>query len=187
VVEGIAGGEAVPASSIAARLAEARERIHAAALRAGRKPGCVALMAVTKGFARETVLAARAAGLTLFGENRVQEAEAKFADLAGQCELHLIGHLQTNKARAAAALFSCVQSIDSPHTAEALHARCEERGRSIDVLLEMNTSGEESKSGFRNRDELLSCLDNLGKLPRLRARGLMTVGPLTDDPGRIRA
>lgn len=144
-------------------------------------------MAVTKGFPRELVAESLAAGVSLFGENRVQEAERKFAELSGRCEVHLIGHLQTNKARAAAGLFSCVQSIDSLHTAEALHARCAECDRSMDVLLELNTSGEESKSGFRGRNELLSCLDALGNLPRLRPRGLMTVGPLTDDPGKIRA
>ena len=173
--------------AVAESLSEVRARADAAARKAGRDPSDVRLMAVTKGFPRELVAESLAAGVSLFGENRVQEAEAKFADLGGRCELHLIGHLQTNKARAAAGLFSCVQSIDSLHTAEALNARCAERERSMDVLLELNTSGEESKSGFRGRDELLSCLDALGKLPRLRPRGLMTVGPLTDDPAKIRA
>ena len=173
--------------TLAESLLEVRARADAAARKSGRDPSDVKLMAVTKGFPRELVVETLAAGVSLFGENRVQEAEAKFADLADRCEIHLIGHLQTNKARAAAGLFSCVQSIDSPHTAEALHARCEERDRSMDVLLELNTSGEESKSGFHGRDGLLSCLDAMKSLPRLRPRGLMTVGPLTDDPGRIRA
>lgn len=172
--------------TVAASLSEIRERADASAKKAGRNPSDVRLMAVTKGFPRESVAEGLAAGVLLFGENRVQEAESKFADLAGRCEVHLIGHLQTNKARAAAGLFSCVQSIDSLHTAEALNARCAERDRSMDVLLELNTSGEGSKSGFRTRDELLSCLDDLRKLPRLRPRGLMTVGPLTDDRGEIR-
>jgi pyridoxal phosphate enzyme (YggS family) len=174
-------------STLAKSLEEVRARIEAAARKAGREAANVRLMAVTKGFPRELVAEALAAGVSLFGENRVQEAESKFADLAGQYEIHLIGHLQTNKARTAAGLFSCVQSIDSPHTAEALHGRCAERDRTMDVLLELNTSGEDSKSGFRGRDELLSCLDVMGKLPRLQPRGLMTVGPFTNDPERIRA
>ncbi len=173
--------------TLAESLAEVRSRIDAASRRAGRAPADVKLMAVTKGFPRAVVLEAMSAGVTLFGENRVQEAEAKFSGMPGECEVHLIGHLQTNKARAAAGLFSCVQSIDSVHTAASLDSRCAERGASIDVLLELNTSSEESKSGFRSRDELLSGLQVVGKLSRLRLRGLMTVGPLTDDAAKIRA
>jgi pyridoxal phosphate enzyme (YggS family) len=173
--------------TVAANLAAVRSRIAEAARRAGRDPSAVRLMAVTKGFPRETVMEALEAGASLFGENRVQEAETKFTDLAGRCETHLIGHLQTNKAKAAAALFDCVQSIDSLHTAEALDARCGERGRTMDVLLELNTSGEGSKSGFPGRDELAAGLAEVEKLLRLRVRGLMTVGPLTDDEGAIRA
>lgn len=144
-------------------------------------------MAVTKGFPRETVQAALSAGLTLFGENRVQEAEEKFVELAGLCELHLIGHLQRNKARTAAATFSCVQSIDKTETAEALDSRCAERGSVMDVLLEMNTSGEQSKSGYLSRDELLRSMEVIRGLSHLRVRGLMTVGPLSDDEARIRS
>ncbi|MGA2641426.1 MAG: YggS family pyridoxal phosphate-dependent enzyme [Spirochaetia bacterium] len=173
--------------TLAESLAEVSSRVDAAARRAGRVPADVRIMAVTKGFPREVVQDALGLGMSLFGENRVQEAEAKFTDLRGQYEMHLIGHLQTNKARAAAGLFACVQSIDSPHTAGALDARCAERGTSIDVLLELNTSGEDSKSGFRSRDELLAGLDAVRRLPRLRLRGLMTVGPLTGNPVRIRA
>jgi pyridoxal phosphate enzyme (YggS family) len=172
--------------TLAESLAEIRSRMDAAAGRAGRSPADVRLMAVTKGFPRETLLEAIQEGLTLFGENRVQEAELKFAGLPGPHEVHLIGHLQTNKARSAAALFTCVQSIDSAHTAEALDGRCAERGVTMDVLLELNTSGEDSKSGFKDRDELLAGQDVVGKLPNLRVKGLMTVGPLTDDTNRIR-
>jgi len=173
-------------STLAANLAEVRSRIDAAARRAGRDPASVRLMAVTKGFPRETVLEALEAGATLIGENRVQEAESKLVDLVDRCEIHLIGHLQTNKARAAAGLFSCVQSIDSAHTAAALNVRCEERNRTLDVLLELNTSGEASKSGFPGVDELAAGLEQVEKLSRLRVRGLMTVGPLTGDQGAIR-
>ncbi len=173
--------------TLAESLAEVRSRMDSAAHRAGRAAADVRLMAVTKGFPREVVQEAMSAGVTLFGENRVLEAEAKFSALPGEHEIHLIGHLQTNKARAAAGLFSCVQSIDSAHTAASLDSRCAERGALIDVLLELNTSSEQSKSGFRSREELLAGLDAVGKLPRLRRKGLMSVGPLTDDVEKIRA
>ncbi len=172
---------------IVERLAEVRGRIAEAARRAGRDPGSIALMAVTKGFPREIVQEALAAGLSLFGENRVQEAEDKFVGLAGPAELHLIGHLQRNKARNAAALVSCVQSIDKVETAVALDTRAAEQGKTIDILLELNTSGEASKSGFSSREELLYGLDAIVRLGSLRVRGLMTVGPLTDDAGKVRA
>jgi len=164
-----------------------QERIGCAAERSGRDPRDVRLMAVTKGFPREIVEEAMAAGLSLFGENRVQEAEQKYIDLEARCELHLIGHLQRNKARAASGLFRCIQSIDSVDTAAALETRCAHRGKPMDILLELNTSGEQSKSGFRSRDELLACLESVAAMQHLRPRGLMTVGPLTDDEGRIRS
>jgi PLP dependent protein len=172
--------------SIREALADVRRRMDAAARRAGRNPSDVRLMAVTKTFPREAVLEALEAGLGLFGENRVQEAEEKYAEVPGRPELHLIGHLQRNKAKAASGLFSCVQSIDKLETAEALDVRCAERGVGMDVLLELNTSGEESKSGFLDRDCLLRCLDAMRRLGHLRVRGLMTVGPLGGDETRIR-
>jgi PLP dependent protein len=171
-------GEAVAA--VRARMAEA-------ARRAGRDVSTVRLMAVTKTMPRSVVDEARAAGLSLFGENRVQEAEEKFLDIAGAVELHLIGHLQRNKARPASGLFSCVQSIDKLETAAALDARCVDRGIVMDILLELNTSGEESKSGFRSRGELLESLDAIGRLAGLRVRGLMTVGPLGGDEKAVRS
>jgi len=176
----------VVGEALAASIAAVRARIDEAAHRSGRSPEDVRLMAVTKGFPRETVEAAAAGGLTLFGENRVQEAEAKYIDFTAPHELHLIGHLQRNKARIASGLFSCVQSIDKEETAVALNERCLERGRSMDILLELNTSAEASKSGFHTRDDLLSCLDAVLRLGRLTVRGLMTVGPLSADEGEIR-
>ena len=171
---------------LARTLPEVRNRIETAARRAGRDPSRVRLMAVTKGFPKETAEAAIDAGITLLGENRVQEAELKYGEITGEFELHLIGHLQRNKARAAIGLFSCVQSIDKEETAAALESRMAERGKSMDMLLELNTSGEASKSGFRSRDELLSSLDSLANLPHLKLRGLMTVGPLTSDTAAVR-
>ena len=182
--------EAVPGAGsmafLTAALPKVREQIERSARKAGRDPSEVRLMAVTKGFPKETAQAAIAAGITLLGENRVQEAELKYGDMPGAYELHLIGHLQRNKARTASALFSCVQSVDKLETAAALESRLADRGKTIDVLLELNTSGEPSKSGFRSREELLSCIEAVVLLPHLRLRGLMTVGPLSDDGGAVR-
>jgi pyridoxal phosphate enzyme (YggS family) len=173
--------------AIARAATEVRERIASAAARARRDPGSVRLMAVTKTQPVAVVQEACRAGLTLFGENRVQEAEAKFTGLPGSWELHLIGHLQRNKARPASALFRCVQSIDRRETAEALSRQAAERGCTLDILLELNTSGEESKSGYRSVQALLADLDAAASLPCLRLRGLMTVGPLSPDQGKVRA
>jgi pyridoxal phosphate enzyme (YggS family) len=171
---------------LASRIADVRDRIARAAARAGREAGDVRLMAVTKTFPRPLVEEALAAGLVLFGENRVAEAAEKYAGLMDACELHLVGHLQRNKAAVAAGVFACVQSIDKPETAEALARRCEALGRRMDVLVEYNTSGEASKSGVTGRDRLLACLDAVQGMPALRLRGLMTVGPAGGDTPEVR-
>jgi pyridoxal phosphate enzyme (YggS family) len=161
-----------------------------AAERSGRDPRAVSLMAVTKTFPLAEVQAACAAGLRLFGENRVQEAEAKYGPgRAGlpPLSLHLIGHLQRNKARKAAELFEAVDSIDKLETAQALEAACAAAGRTLDILLEMNTSGEASKFGFAGEEDLLAAVEPVLGLPHLRLRGLMTVGPLTAEREEVRA
>ena len=174
-------------ATFASALESMRARIDSAARKAGRDASSIRLMAVTKGFPRETVIEAYSAGLRLFGENRVQEAEQKYLDLPGTFELHLIGHLQRNKARHASGLFACVQSIDKTETAAALELQCAARGRTMDVLIELNTSGESSKSGFPARGEALAACDATGRMAHLRVRGLMTVGPLSEDQQRIHA
>ncbi len=175
---------------IGARVAEARSRIDAAAARCGRSGEAVRLMAVTKTFPAETVAAALEAGIRLFGENRVQEAQAKYGSLPGGlpagAELHLIGHLQRNKAAAAARLFHGVQSIDKPETARELARRLAQAGRSVKVLVEVNTSGEPGKFGLHGWEELARLTDTILELEGLTLRGLMTVGPFTEDRDRIR-
>ncbi len=148
-------------------------------------------MAVTKTRTRDEIEAAYAGGARVFGENRVFEAEEKYADFHDggahkDAELHLIGHLQTNKAKTAAELFSSVQSIDKEKTAGALQARLEETGRRIDILLEINTSGEESKYGYPSEEVMLREIDRILELDRLTVRGFMTIGPFTEDESRIR-
>jgi pyridoxal phosphate enzyme (YggS family) len=180
---------------LSANVERVRERIRRAAERAGRDPLAIRLMAVTKTHPEPVVRAALQAGLVLLGENRVQEAAGKYAALLGErgggatpgFRLELIGHLQRNKARAAAGLFACVQSIDKLATAEALDRFSAETGKVTDVLLEMNTSGEESKYGFQREGELLRALPHVAALEHLRVRGLMTVGPLTGDSSPVRA
>ncbi len=161
------------------------ERIAVATRRAGRSPNEIALMAVTKTHPPERIREAYAAGLRLFGENRVQEFAGKAATLADMpdAEWHMIGHLQTNKAAKTAELFSAVDSVDSLKLAEKLDAAARNLGKTVAVLIEINVGGEAAKSGVPpgspELDELFSAAP---RLEALRFRGLMTVPPFTDDP-----
>jgi len=171
---------------ISERLGEVRRRIVNAAVNAGRDPGEVRLLAVTKTHPVETVREAIDAGLTVLGENRVQEAAAKYQGIEG-VELHLIGHLQSNKAKLVPGLFAWVESIDALSTAEALSRRCEAAGRSCSVLLQYNSSREASKSGYTDASKLLEDADRVAALPGLALRGVMTIGPFVEDAVRIAA
>ena len=171
--------------SISENIAGIRERMNAAALRAGRRPEEIALMAVSKTHPPERIRQAFDAGLRLFGENRVQEFAGKadaLADLAG-AEWHMIGHLQTNKAGKAVELFSAVDSVDSVKLAEKLDTAARSLGKKLNVLIEINVGGEAAKSGAapdsRELEELLMAAP---RFEALRVRGLMTVPPFTDDP-----
>jgi len=174
-------------SELSARVAAVRARIAAAAARAGRPPEDVTLVAVSKTIAAEVVRAAHAAGLTVFGENRVREAEEKMhalADLPG-VRWELIGHLQTNKAATATRLFDRIQSVDSLRLAEMLEARAAAAGRTLPVLLEVNVAEEPSKSGF-TPGETLAAARAVAALPHLRPEGLMTVAPLAERADEVR-
>ena len=176
-------------SPIAEAIARVRERIAAAAARAGRDPDGVRLMAVSKFHNREAVEEAYAAGIRLFGESRVQEAEEKFPELQVRhpdIELHFIGSLQRNKAKRAAELFSCVQSADRDEILTELSRRAAALGRTLDILLELHT-GEDSKSGYPDFESLRKAVELAGSLPGLRFRGLMTMAPYTADPAPIKA
>lgn len=179
-------------AEISDAVARIRERIGAASARAGRAEDAVTLLAVTKFHPREAAIAAYAAGVRVFGENRVQEAEAKFsspmADAAsplGDAKLHLLGHLQSNKAKKAALLFDCVQSADSLAIIAELAKRAQAAERALELLLELHT-GEESKSGFADPDGLARGLELALASPYLRPRGLMTMAPYTDDETAVR-
>jgi PLP dependent protein len=168
-----------------ANLKAVQQRIEAACARAGREPGSVTLIAVTKTQPPEVVCAAAALGLSLFGENKVQEAKAKIYACPGHLRWHMVGHLQTNKCRDAVGLFQMVQSVDSLYLAEELNKRAEQAAKTLPVLLEVNAVGEASKFGGRP-DQLLADLSRINALPRLEIHGLMTVPPWALDPEKVR-
>lgn len=161
-----------------------QERIADAAQRAGRQADEIRLLAVTKTHPRSVVEEAIACGMTILGENRVQEADAKYAGITG-VELHLIGHLQRNKARSVPGLFSWVESIDSLATAEALSRRCADSEWKCSILLQYNCSGEQTKSGYSDPELMLEEAARIAALPSVELRGLMTIGPFVDDTREI--
>jgi len=162
-----------------------RERIAAACARAGREPSSVTLVAVTKGQPPELISEAARLGLTLFGENKIQEAKAKIPLCLGRLRWHFIGHLQTNKCREAVELFEMVQSVDSLHVAEELNKRAEQAAKTLPILMEVNIVGEASKFGYRP-EKLRTELSQLNALPRLEIHGLMTVPPWSSEPENVR-
>jgi pyridoxal phosphate enzyme (YggS family) len=162
-----------------------RERIDAIALSAGRNPGEVSIIAVTKTHPPAAIQEAIDAGIRIFGENRVQEAKTKIPSLSGEFSFHLVGHLQSNKARDAVELFSVIESIDKQSTAEKVDREAEKIRKVQKILVQVNTSGEETKSGAEPSHALELCRGILA-LKNLELTGLMTIGPLTDDEQRIR-
>lgn len=174
----------MPFQDLAARVAEVRQLIEAAVARGGHRQE-VTLVAVTKTHGPEAVLAAWEAGVRDVGENRVQEAAAKIAAVDVPVRWHLIGHLQRNKARALDH-FSLVHSLDSGRLADAVCAEGARRGKPVDVLVQVNVSGEESKGGF-GPDELRSEAERLTTLDGLRVRGVMTLAPFDADERTLRA
>jgi hypothetical protein len=172
--------------SISENVAAVQERVPAAAQRAGRDPTEITLMAVSKTQSPERIREAYAAGLRVFGENRVQEFAGKVETLRDldNAEWHMIGHLQTNKAARTVELFRAVDSVDSLKLAEKLDAAARTLSRKLDVLIEVNVGGEAAKSGLQpDSKELEELLLAAPRLEALTFRGLMTVPPFTDDPG----
>lgn len=172
-------------TDIATRLAAVRREMDTAAVRAGRDPSAVRLVAVSKTHPAAAVDAAAAAGQRVFGESRVQEARDKIPACPPGLEWHFIGHLQKNKIRQALPLFSFFHSIDSRSLAEAMSRIAGETGRIAEGLLEVNISGEATKHGW-TPDAVRSEFPALGTLPHLRIRGLMTMAPYSDNPEEAR-
>jgi hypothetical protein len=159
---------------IAGNLAAVRERIAQAARRSGRDADAVTLVAVSKTKPLAAVMEAYAAGQRLFGENRVQEALPKLEQSPADTEWHMIGHLQTNKARQIPGAFSTVQSVDSEKLARALSKHVP-KGDTLDIMLQLNWSHEASKAGIADEDGLRQVLEAVLPLPGLRLTGLMTI------------
>jgi len=166
---------------VAGRLQMVRRRIATACARAGRDPGSVRLIAVSKTVSVAGVAEAMAAGQTLFGENRVQEALAKMAEAGPQATWHLVGHLQKNKARHAAGAFELIHGLDDRELALELDRRAAARSMTQPVLVQANLSGEARKSGA-DEDGLMPLLTAVAGLPNLDLRGLMIIPPPVDDP-----
>jgi len=171
-------------STLEHSLAAVRARIARAAADAGRDPADVGLVAVTKTLPLSRVREAFACGQWRFGENRVQEAAEKIqgwpADLP-RPEWHLIGHLQTNKAKKAAAIFDLIQTVDSIHLAQEIDQRCGSLGKIMPILIEVNSGREPQKSGVAP-EGAAALIREISALPQVSVQGLMTMGPFEGDP-----
>jgi len=173
--------------SIAGNIQSIRERIAAAAAASGRLPGEITLLAISKTFPREFILRAAEAGIRKFGENRVQEAEEKIPHLNKDLmlEWHLVGHLQSNKARRAVELFDRIHSLDSVKLAAKLNKAALEIGKTMSVLLQVDLAGEETKFGAEPA-AIREILEAASGFSGLRVDGLMTIPPFFDDPEQTR-
>jgi PLP dependent protein len=173
------------AGFISENIARIRSRIAAAAQEAGRSASEITLLAVTKKIPVSDIRTAMDAGLTVFGENKVQEAKEKFAQIGPAAHWHMLGHLQTNKARHAAAIFDMVQSIDSVRAAEALNRAAGSFDRQVQVLLEINIGEEEQKTGIAP-EQAVPLAEAVSVFEHLRLRGLMSMAPVVINPEHVR-
>ena len=182
-------------TDLEANLHAVQERITAACQKAGRDPAEIALVAVTKTQPPHVIQAAYGLGLKHFGENRVEEAEGKTADLPSGITWHMIGHIQSRKARRVVSTFDIVHSVDSVKLARRLSNLCADRAKPLPILLECNVSGEASKYGFSastwssseaTRASLSATIDEIVALPHLQVQGLMTMAPIVPNPEQAR-
>ena len=171
--------------TLAERLTEVKNQIKAAAEKVGREADEITLVAVSKTHPVSTVKEAIAAGAVSLGENKVQEAEGKIAEISG-VEWHLIGHLQSNKARKAVKLFDVIQTVDSIELAERLERICLEEGRAeLKVFVQVDLAGEETKNGIKEGD-LPKLLEFIGNCKCLKLLGLMQIPPFFEDTEKVR-
>ncbi len=179
----VAGGQ-----GLCDRVSRIRERIEAAAKRSGRDPSDVSLMAVTKTRGARIVRQAIGAGLSLFGENYIQEADEKIRELrdgSPNIRWHFIGHLQKNKVKRAVELFDCIETIDSIKLAETLDRRARDAGRRMPILCQVNLAGERQKAGI-SPEGLKKLIEKVMDLSGLRLDGLMILPPYSPDPEKTR-
>lgn len=146
-----------------------------------RKHGNAELVAVSKMHGIDSVMEAYEQGARIFGENRVQEAESKFRDRPCDMKLYIIGHLQSNKVRKAVAIADRIESVDSIPLLERIESECARIDKTIEILLEYNSSKEENKSGFLDPEDLIAAARLSLSMPHIKLRGIMTVGPLGFD------
>jgi hypothetical protein len=167
------------------RLLRVQDRIRAAASRVGRDASSVTLVAVSKAIPLHLIRQGVEAGITILGENRVQEARDKIAAVPGVARWHLVGHLQSNKAKLAIQLFELIHSLDSLKLAQVLDRHGQELARPVRCLIEVNLGGEESKSGMAE-DGVRPLLEAAAGFHHLRIEGLMALPPFLPDPEQIR-
>jgi hypothetical protein len=153
-----------------------KTRIGDACAKVGRSPSEITLIAVTKTVPVDIIGLGIEAGITVIGENRVQEAQEKFPIIGNKVQWHLVGHLQTNKVKKVLEIFSMIQSVDSLHLAAEIEKRANSLNKVIPVLIEVNTSQEETKFGV-NPNELMRLINDMLPLSHLKISGLMTIGP----------
>lgn len=161
------------------------QRIARCCEKCGRHPGDVSLICVTKEASVEASKEALAGGARFLGENRVQSAISKYRIIGDGASWHLIGHLQTNKAKEAVRIFSLIHSVDSAHLAGAINKEAVKIGKVQDVLVQVNVAGEESKFGV-SPEKAKDLISELAQFKNIRLQGLMTIAPLVDDPERVR-
>ena len=161
------------------------EKIKKAALKVERNPEEIKLVAVTKTATIEQIEEAIKAGVKIIGENKVQEAKEKYQIITADIEWHLVGHLQTNKVKYAVEIFDCIHSVDSIKLAEEIDKRSLQFGKTTNVLVEVNVSGEETKCGIKP-EEVVLFLKNISEFTGIRVRGLMTIAPIAEDKEEVR-
>jgi len=172
-------------NNIAANLSILQERIAQAAARASRNPADITLVAVSKAVGLQEILTLKSLGLTHFAENRIEAAQAKITEAGEGITWHFIGNLQRRKVRDTVALFNTIDAVDRISLAQAIQDRCEELGKDMPILIEVNVSGEKAKHGFAPAD-LPEALAQMRKMPRLQVRGLLTMAPLGADEATLR-
>ena len=172
--------------SIAENIKDVRERIASACLKVNRNPQEVELVAVSKYVPLQRVVEAIDAGITIVGENRVQEAWRKYQEIQNRVRWHIIGHLQTNKVKRALQFAEMIQSVDSLHLAKEIQLQAGKQDRDVDVLIQVNTSGETSKFGF-SPDEVVDAVGAILELDHLHVKGFMTIGAFSSDANVVRA
>lgn len=169
---------------ISENISRLKNHIAAICRETGRDPKDITIVGITKYSTADQIREAMAAGITNIGENKVQQAAVKFQGLSGVLR-HMVGHLQTNKVKAALETFDVIQSVDSLKLAQEIERQCRKLGCRVEVLVQVNTAGEEQKSGIAP-ENLLDLLEQMSALKSVEVVGLMAIGPLTNDRKAIR-